>query len=504
MPHSVLEPSWDRAGIEPCWNEAGSDVFVLGSGFSIAASMALYETERFPDTAQLGLRVVAALDPEVKREAAEAGWPAEVDGGGPTSVGEGAQFEAWLARLGEDQPYLSTEENLRRRALYTTIVRIMRPVLVQCEERVVAELPSWLPDLVSVWHDRRAQVVTFNYDTLVERCLDQLELADGSSERRICAGDVLDGIPPSGNNSQLLTGLGTDTFRLVKLHGSTSWFWVPGDLAGTTVLRFDPAGDAGECDPSVQAERARLLLGRDPFIVPPISTKAALYTNPVTRELWTRARRALREARRVFLIGYSLPPVDTAATGLIADALAGRSDVRVEVVNPKSGQVVERIRQVGVTVSPSACHDGANDAVVRFVAGYVRESAQHVVRHLRSWQPEQRKGTVRVAWGSPLRPSYLSDVATEVDATRGVLVVRCVNNAHTDLNEFLNALADVGEIVLAGDPDRRVVAWVPMAQLKVAGSPPSVYGWSVYLLPAGPPPRELAPMAYVPPDLMKG
>lgn len=474
-----LVPAWDRAGLDPCWADPGAEVFILGAGFSIAASSALSDHERFPDTAGLGQRVVDALQPKVRLEVAEAGWP------GPGADGIG--FETWLARLAEDQPYLSTEENLRRRALYTAVIRAMRPVLVECEERTAADPPPWLLDLVSVWHARQAQVLTFNYDTLVERCLDQLGLSDVDELRVIGAGDILDGIPPSADASPDPRGPGVATFRLVKLHGSTSWFWVPGDLTGTTVLRLDPR-TASEGDPDVQAVRSRLLLGRDPFIVPPVTTKTALYANPVTKELWTRARGALRKARRVTLVGYSFPPVDTTAVGLVTEALASRSDVSLEVVDLNTGDVVRELSGAGIVGSAPVCHSG-DDAVERFVAGYIAESARHVVDHLRSWRPTHSNGIVRVAWGSPSLSPDVSEVDIKVDKARRVLVVTPVGSGSTELTKFLEALLLVDEIVISGNPERRVVDWSPTAPVPVAGGPPTVDMWFVNLLPAGPPPR---------------
>lgn len=480
MPPGQLVPAWDRARLAPCWSDPPAEVFILGAGFSIAASSALSDNNRFPDTAGLGQRVVETLPPKVRKELAASGWPGQ--------GADGMRFEAWLARLAEDQPYLSTEENLRRQALYTEVVRAMRPVLVECEERAEEDLPDWLLVLVSIWHVRQAQVLTFNYDTLVERCLDHLALSDKDEERTIGAGDVVDGIPPAADNSWHPKGAGTATFRLLKMHGSTSWFWVPRDLTGTTVLRLDPKAGAGEDDPDVHAERSRLLLGRDPFIVPPVTTKAALYANPVTKEVWTRARRALRKARRVVLIGYSFSPVDTTAAGLLADALAGRNDVSLEVVDLNADAVADELERAGFEVPAMARH-GGDDAVERFVSGYVEATARHVVDHLRTWQPKPRAGLLRVTSGS-----RQSAVAISIDEKRRLLVVTTDNNTPTDLNTFLKALESgfVDAIIVSGDDtERRVVDWVPTTQLQYAGCSPTVDLWYANLLPAGPPPPGL-------------
>jgi hypothetical protein len=47
-----------------------------------------------------------------------------------------------------------------------------------------------------------------------------------------------------------------------------------------------------------------------PFIVPPTTEKVAYFQHETIRSLWAEAGAALRQARRVFCIGYSLPEAD--------------------------------------------------------------------------------------------------------------------------------------------------------------------------------------------------
>ena len=489
MPIGSLVPAWDRAGVDPCWSGPGGDVFVLGAGFSIAVSEELGDEHRFPDTAQLGRRAIVRLGIAAARDAAEAGWSEKrLDGRG---------FEGWLAGLAEDQPYMSSAENLRRRALYLELVKSMRAVLVECEERV-AEIPSWLLDLVSVWHVRQASIVTFNYDTVIERCLERLSLGAASDGGSIASGDVLDGIPPAAKGGHVVSGSGAATFRLLKLHGSTSWFWAPGDVGGTSVVRLDPEIGASESDRAVSDERSRVLLGRDPFIVPPVAAKTSLYANPITKELWTRAHRALSEARRVYVVGYSCPPVDVTATGLIADTLASRNvDARVEVVNLDADPVSQGLEAAGVTVSRRHSRAGA---VKKFVAGYVEDTAVYVVEHLRSWQPEPRNGFVRLVWGSPQHPSHQSDISTYIDNARRTLVVTPVEDDSPtwDLNTFFDDLRNVDRIVV--EVSRRqhaVIDWIPTAQQRIVDDAAVVDLWFVNLMPLGRPPAWLLPVHYL-------
>jgi hypothetical protein len=64
-----------------------------------------------------------------------------------------------------------------------------------------------------------------------------------------------------------------------------------------------------------------VLPGRVPFVVPPSAVKSPYYRNPITREIWLQAAESLRQADRVFVVGYSLPPTDLTFAGMLTDAL---------------------------------------------------------------------------------------------------------------------------------------------------------------------------------------
>jgi hypothetical protein len=157
-------------------------------------------------------------------------------------------------------------------------------------------------------------------------------------------------------------------FKLLKLHGSLSWYWVPGDQTGSTVQRWRLPGRFGRPEPTDEEERSRLLPG-EPFVVPPASLKSDYLRNPVTREIWRRAYQALREAARVVLVGYSLPTADIAMSGMLAqarsaplrvqeeeelfvvpEALGLCGPLKVEVVNPKAEEVMSKLRRLGLRV----------------------------------------------------------------------------------------------------------------------------------------------------------
>lgn len=469
----------DNAELGLCWDAGSQDVFLLGAGFSIAVS------SDFPTTDQLGNRAVTRLR---ERSVIDEG-EARVPSGGF----EPGQFETWLARLAEDQPYLSTAENFQNRALFVEVSRSISEVLNDCEERLDHAKPSWLYDLVSAWHARQAHVITLNYDTLIERNVANHLLADPIANEQVLSRHILDDLPAAPTDGRQLTGVGSRTFRLLKLHGSTSWYWVPNDTTGATIGRWDPPPGTSRSDPDAVSERRRLLPGRAPFIVPPTSTKTGFYDNPVTREIWTRAYEALRQADRVFLIGYSYPENDLSVSGLIVDAVTRQPDPPdVHIVDLEPASVQARLRASGIA-STADRSDG--DPVRAFVGGYVDEAAQRVVNHLRKWDLGPTPGAVCAGWGTmqdQYARGWIQNVRYDDESATVVLEAGAPGVATSTptpmlLDKLLGLLSGARRIELDHDGGRLpMVAHRALPQRLGDGS---VDSWQLELFPAGPPPR---------------
>jgi hypothetical protein len=120
----------------------------------------------------------------------------------------------------------------------------------------------------------------------------------------------------------------------------------------------------GKPAPESVERRREALPGTSPFIVPPAAAKSAFYNNPVTRELWQSAARALRAADDVVLVGYSIPVTDLVTTGMLADTIS--KDTAVTVVNPCPESVVERLIDLGVAREQISTIEG-KDCVQSFV-----------------------------------------------------------------------------------------------------------------------------------------
>jgi hypothetical protein len=359
---------------------AEREAFVLGAGFSRALSPDM------PLTDELGMLVLDRID--------------GVDASRlPAKAFRDGDFEVWLSRLADDQPHLSHAENLENHALFARVSARIRDVLLERQHSVLSgQEPEWLYELVSVLHARRTVAVSLNYDTLMESAVDTHVLWDVNMAQNVTSHDILDDLPPRSAGSYRFNGQTAASLRLLKLHGSLNWYWAPNDHTGATIGRWDSAGLFGAPQQEDEQGRRRSLPGRDPFIVPPATTKSDYYRNPLTRELWRRAYEALLAADRLVLVGYSLPVGDLAMRGLIEDAVRGR-EVSVDVVNPRATEVRDRLVAMGIPSERVTCHAG-DDAVLDFVADHRDRQAARVVRAIDDAraQYESSAAMVIVSW----------------------------------------------------------------------------------------------------------
>ena len=58
-----------------------------------------------------------------------------------------------------------------------------------------------------------------------------------------------------------------------------------------------------------------------PFIVPPLNSKAQFYLHPLLSIIWEAAFETLRKAKQVVFIGFSLPESDRSASFLFSEAI---------------------------------------------------------------------------------------------------------------------------------------------------------------------------------------
>lgn len=325
---AAAESHWRRSprGHTPGNVHSVSLAVVLGAGFSKAVDTA------FPTADQLGELV--------RRDApgAFSSAPSDFSGG---------LFERWLSRIAEPQPDLTEEANLANARDFQIVTQALHRVMVGIEGEVIRKrTPWWLLRFVGILHLWRATVVTFNYDTLIEGAASRTW--DHRISQMLNSYSITDGVPPTPPAPGAYGPIVTPTFRLLKLHGSLDTYWVPNDFTGATVTRIADAlwlPKRGMNDPDLNV--GRQAPGRVPFVVPPASAKSALFSNPITRQLWRTAAEGLAAAKRIAVLGYSAPLTDLVATAMLADAQRSGGGT-VEVVNPQAQEVVDHLLAAGM------------------------------------------------------------------------------------------------------------------------------------------------------------
>ncbi|MDR0359770.1 MAG: hypothetical protein LBJ87_09965 [bacterium] len=295
--------------------EGEKDVFVLGAGFSRAISPSM---PLLSDLAQ------ALME------------PAEF-------LAFGGSLERWLSFLAEDHPWLTPAENARQHAMFLQQSSRLAAQVRAAQASAVAEgLPTWLAQLIDLWHRGRSTVLSFNYDVLVERAWTKIlgAGADGAPA-------AVYPIPPAPLRTRRgvtdREGPGPATLQLLKLHGSLNWLYSgPAGTQSETV--YDASSGTGWAfGPEDQEDHVALLApDKVPFVVPPTRSKTAFFDHELIRAQWQMAREAVASAERIFFLGHSLPE----SGGMLRSLLRASARGKVLVPIDTNQAVVERYRSL--------------------------------------------------------------------------------------------------------------------------------------------------------------
>ncbi len=246
----------------------------------------------------------------------------------------GGSFQVWGQEWGAEN-LLST--------ITAHLISVCGAVHIRRGTYLWTDYASFLIDLVS--DSKSLTILTFNYDLLMEQLLDDIEQRFTYSPPRteIVFGD--------SERRRQLTRYGPDILFL-KLHGSSNW----GICRGCQAAERDDNVVTALERPYNPPPRKRCPWCNDRFlepgIIPPISGKAGELRH--MDAVWKTARKALRRAREILVVGYSLPPADQEAFSLMKEAeLPGKRPRITVVCGPRGapasyGQVFARYRDVGM------------------------------------------------------------------------------------------------------------------------------------------------------------
>ena len=301
------------------------EVFILGAGFSRAIS------NRMP---LMGGDLTSAIGKEFSSDPLFRKVPFS-----------NTDIELAMTYLAGQNPWLDEADGFANRALLSRIIQTVWDHIHYKIPEVLSELPEcrcWLVQLVHWLHTRAAVVITFNYDTLLERAFRTVMLSDKRNQPERVHPIDLYTIPliQLGSGMDLYGGPWLKhTAEVLKLHGSVNWFYSGrSSYSGEPLYYICPMGWSS-LDPTERDARA-VVAGRRPLIAPPVSDKSGYFDHEHLRFLWNRAATAIRNARRIYCIGYSLPKTDLAARFLFG-AAQPPSKVPFVLVNRPRMQTLE-------------------------------------------------------------------------------------------------------------------------------------------------------------------
>jgi hypothetical protein len=436
-------------------------VVVLGAGFSYAVSDAMPLANKLGDLAYGRL---ASVEPQAA-----------------VRFSELYSFEARMSLLAEDRPYLSEVENRQNEAEFAKLLQALVITLDEAQAQALSQsAPRWFIELLTVLHYRQSTVITLNYDSLIDagvasHGLDPNGAGLQSKSPYSPLAQVWAEVPPMAAAPQTPTVTPTDlvsgrprdlpsvpwpqaagavTLRLLKLHGSLDWWWVPRDQSGATLVRRDTGSRFGAPQSLTDEERSVQLPGLERFIVPPLATKSAYYHTPLTRQLWQDAFTALRAAKRISLVGYSLPVTDVVMSGMLEEAIRGRP-VTVEIVNPYPESIMARMEALGGPEQPTGWLSAVEgETCVQDFASSLRDEASATVAGDIGALDfmEGRDSPAWVAWSSASRRIVETTLTSD-----GCLVVRTddVPLARSDVRPGQPSSRDVAKAARAA---RSIVA----------------------------------------------
>ncbi len=276
-----------------------TDVFIIGSGFSKAVA------PQMPTLPELS-RAVLSRVPHVGR----------------TPLPSPAQdnLELMLEFLLTKQPWISDSEYHRRVADALDLTSAIAPVLQYAEletaRHVGHRAPEWLMRLAYWMHDQQATIISFNYDTLLEKTFSEITITEAGSPTtpHTLSPRALYPVRFPIEPPEQVFGTVWPTAELLKLHGSINWSYSGArQFFGESIQYTLPAPWSADHLNALPDDKV-------PLIAPPIADKSAHFSHESVHHLWQLARRSLQNAERLYCVGFGFPNTDLPIRFLLADS----------------------------------------------------------------------------------------------------------------------------------------------------------------------------------------
>ena len=232
-----------------------NDVFILGAGFSKAIHHEMPTMDELSSAVRAKLKAISVPVPDALDKL-------------------GNNIELWMTYLSHAQPWLKPHENDLNKGFSGHLrEQIKEIILAKTEAAAQSSRPHWLIDLIKSWHQRRATIITLNYDTLVERASRYLQVTD-----KIKGVYPSQMYPPYFANIAARSGVAPwggediETFSYLKLHGSTNWYYSGKENFYGETIFFEDVAPFGSDSLSQEEESVSMSEDKQVLIIPPAAT----------------------------------------------------------------------------------------------------------------------------------------------------------------------------------------------------------------------------------------
>ncbi|HEB9433015.1 TPA: SIR2 family protein [Campylobacter coli] len=244
-------------------------------------------------------------------------------------------LEQLLTYLITPLPFKTREEILRDEASYLEkINKISKFFIELLETKEIDKNNKYILNLSQYINDNKCTCITLNYDLLLEEML-FLSLDEEVSRDNVY--NIFYKMPIKEINerketeqnafsnffqSNLDNGRKNST-EIIKLHGSINWYC--DQIYKNSQIYFSEYENNTYLKEDLRA-----------LIIPPILDKTNNYNHIVMQSLWKRAYEAIKNAKNIYIYGFSFPVTDLSVVYLFKSTLQNKQDYKIYVINTKN------------------------------------------------------------------------------------------------------------------------------------------------------------------------
>ncbi len=244
-------------------------------------------------------------------------------------------LEQLLTYLITPLPFKTKEDILRDEASYLEkINKISKFFIELLEIKEIDKNNKYILNLSQYINDNKCTCITLNYDLLLE------EMLFSTLDKKVSKDNVYNifyKMPIKEINERKETEQNTfsnffqsnldngrkNSTEIIKLHGSINWYC--DQIYKNSQIYFSEYENNTYLKEDLRA-----------LIIPPILDKTNNYNHIVMQSLWKRAYEAIKNAKNIYIYGFSFPVTDLSVVYLFKSALQNKQDYKIYVINTKN------------------------------------------------------------------------------------------------------------------------------------------------------------------------